>query len=415
MDSARWYEWRVLAAANPALPVLLAAGRLARPIRRVPKLGWVVADPVTARRILNDPDHFTLLGEGGVGHLWAQVLGDWVLDVFDGAGHHALRTRTRELFTDENARVLVQRVVGPRLARFRDELEAGAAVDVADLARVMVGRIVADLLGLEPTGTAPAGDPSADSANADSADAASGAGADEDAPYREIFHTGEQLASLALGTTTSTVLAPQTVARARELVARLTANVAHAYRTAPPERLLGRCRELGVEQRHAEGLATLLMVAGTETAASAMARIVALLHDTGEQDRLRHEPERLVDAVREGLRVTTPAPLIGRSVSADVTVAGRSLRAGERVMMLTWTANNEPGGFALDRPYLPENRQLWFGAGRHLCLGAPLARAEISALLSTLVGTGRRYRVVARRPRRRVLIPSYERLAVRLG
>jgi cytochrome P450 len=169
-------------------------------------------------------------------------------------------------------------------------------------------------------------------------------GEDDDEPYRRLFSTGDELAALALGTTTSTVLAPETVDRARAVVARLTGNVARAYQTAPPERLLGRCRELGVEARHAEGLATLLMVAGTETAASAMSRTVALLHDTGEQDRLRAEPERLADAVREGLRVTTPAPLIGRSIRGDVVVAGHRLRRGERVLILTWTANNGPGG-----------------------------------------------------------------------
>src|SRR6185436_15678308 len=102
--------------------------------------------------------------------------------------------------------------------------------------------------------------------------------------------------------------------------------------------------------------ATLLMVAGTETAASAMARTVALLHDTGTQHRLLAEPDRLADAVREGLRVTTPAPLIGRAVAADVTVDGRLLRAGERVLMLTYTANNAAGGFDLDRGYLPDQR-----------------------------------------------------------
>jgi len=57
--------------------------------------------------VLNDHRHFTLLGEGGVGHLWAQVLGDWVLDLFDGAGHHDLRTRARDLFTDATATALV--------------------------------------------------------------------------------------------------------------------------------------------------------------------------------------------------------------------------------------------------------------------------------------------------------------------
>ncbi|HWS34398.1 MAG TPA: cytochrome P450, partial [Actinoplanes sp.] len=293
------------------------------------------------------------------------------------------------LFTDDSARELNNRVVGPRLAQAGAELRAGRAVDVADLARVLVGRIVADLLHLRVN--------------------------DHDDAYRQIFGTGEELAALALGTTTSTHLAPETIARAKAIVARLTANVAEAWRTAPAETVLGRCRDLGLEQRQAEGLATLLMVAGTETAASAMARIVAILHDSGAQHRLRADPSLLPAAVREGLRVTSPAPVIGRAVAADVTVEGRYLRAGERVLMLTWTANNAAGPFDLDRGYLPDQRQLWFGAGRHLCLGAPVARAEITGLLQTLLGTGRAWRVGRRGCRRNVLIPSYAYLPVRLA
>ena len=185
-----------------------------------------------------------------------------------------------------------------------------------------------------------------------------------------------------------------------------------AWRTAGPETLLGRCRDLGLGLGESTGLAALLMVAGTETAASAIGRTVALLHDTGEQRRLLADPTRLPDAVREGLRVTTPAPVIGRSVRRDVTVAGRTLRTGERVLLLTWSANTAAGGFDLDRPYLPENRQLWFGAGRHLCLGAALARAELAAVLGTLVADGRPWRVVHRAPARRALVPTYRSLVV---
>jgi len=391
LDYARRQELRLLAASRPALPVLLTLGRFARPIRRVPGLGWLVSDPVTARRILNDPDHFTLLGEGGVGHLWAQVLGDWVYDMFDGAGHHALRTKARELFTEDNSAALVSRVAGPRLRRCTAELVAGGTVDIADLARVIVGRIVADLLGLNI------------------------AASEDDDGYRKVFDTGEELAALALGSTASTHLPAHTIAAARAIVVRMTGGVAAAWRDAPGDTLLGRCRELGLGLRETEGLAILLMVAGTETTASAIARTVALLHDTAEQERLRAEPHRIADAVREGLRVTTPAPVIGRSVRADVEIAGRRLRAGERVLMLTYTANNAPGGFNLDRDYLPDNRQLWFGAGRHLCLGAPVARAELSALLEALLAAGRPWRIVERRYGRRVLIPTYARLRIALA
>jgi hypothetical protein len=51
--------------------------------------------------VLNDPEHFTVLSEARVGNFWAQILRDWVYDLFDGVGQYDLRTRSRELFTEK--------------------------------------------------------------------------------------------------------------------------------------------------------------------------------------------------------------------------------------------------------------------------------------------------------------------------
>jgi cytochrome P450 len=99
-------------------------------------------------------------------------------------------------------------------------------------------------------------------------------------------------------------------------------------------------------------------------------------------------------------------------VSKDVTVGPVTMRAGERVLLLTYAANNRAGGFDLDRPYDPDTRQLWFGAGRHLCLGAALARAEVTQLVEAVLGAAGPVRIVERRPARGVLIPSYAALRV---
>lgn len=388
-SSTEAHEHRLLSAARPALPVLNWLGQYARPLLKVPKLGWITADPHVSRALLNDPEHLTLLSEGGVGHLWAQILGDWVTELFDGPGHHDLRTRSRELFTEKNSRAFVRHAWGERIDRARADFEAGEEIDLADLSRVLVGQMVTALLGTP-------------------VDASRG-----DEAYREIFTTGEELASIALGTTADTQLPSHKIAAAREIVERLTGHIDTAFSTAEPITVVGRCRELGLSLRETKGIATLLMVAGTETAASAMARMAALLYDSGEQHRLLAAPAHRDDAVREALRVTSPAPLIGRAVLADLEIAGRTLRAGDRVMILTWTANNLVGGFRIDRPYAPQNRQLWFGAGRHLCLGGPLAKAEMVAVLDLLLGDGRPFEVVSREYGKRVLIPAYRSLVVR--
>lgn len=397
------HERRVIRSADPRLGLLVALARRGPRVVRVPGLGWLVRDPTLIRELLVDHRSTSLLGEGGVGHLWSQVLGDWVEDLFDGRGHHSLRTRARDLFTDAAARDLVAQAAGPVTDLIRVRLASGGSVDVADLARVLVGRLVVAMLGIDVATFA--GD-------------AAAAGLDEDGwgAYRLVFARGEELAALALGTQADTHLAAATVDRARVILGTLTAGVATAYASSAETTVLGRCRALGVTEQEATGLASLLLVAGTETAASAIARTAALLADTGQAARLSaavgDDRDHLLDvAVREGLRVTTPAPVIGRHVTRDVRLGGRTLRAGDRVLALTYVANTEPGALDLDRPYLPDNRHLWFGAGRHLCLGAPVARAELRAVLGALADAGP-WTVVEREAARGVLIPTYRRLVV---
>ncbi|WP_308434108.1 cytochrome P450 [Promicromonospora soli] len=413
------HELGLLYRARPAMAGLLLAGTAARswpamgsPVRKVPGIGWVTADPVMARAVLQDHRSFTILGEGGVGDLWAQILGDWVLDLFDGAGHHDLRSRTRELFTEAVSRDLVHAAWGERVAAAGEVLRAGGTLDVAHLARVLVGRMVIGLLGIprpaQHHGTWP-----------------------DDEGALQVFETGERLATVALNTAGSTTLTPDQVATAQGIVAELTAGIPDGWRDAPPDTLLGRCRELGLGLTETSGLASLLMVAGTETAASAMGRTTALLIDTGEQHRMLAamragtgavastgrllnpgEGDPVENVVREGLRVTSPASVIGRGVAADVEVGGARLRAGDRIMLLVWSANVAAGPFRADRPYVRESRQLWFGAGRHLCLGAALARAEIGTLLRMLWSEDRPLRVIRRRAARGVLIPAWSELHV---
>jgi cytochrome P450 len=337
---------------------------------------------------LTDGEHTSLLGEGGVGHLWAQLLGDWVNESFDGPGHDVLRLRARDLFTDASSKGHVARVFAEPAARLAEALRRNETVDIAETARIWVGRMVADLLGLTI------------------------ANERDDAAFRTIFAHGERLAALARTTISSTVIPPATLAEARKILAEITANVPEAYATADANALLGRCREAGIPLREAQGLASLLLVAGTETAASAMARGVALLHDTGQQHALRADPSLLPGAVWEILRVTTPAPLIGRHITADVEVEGKTLRRGERVLILTYTTNNAVGRFDIRRSPDRKIRQLWFGAGAHVCLGAPLARAEITYLLQTLLAQEHPWRVVRRRASRQVIIPTYAHLEI---
>jgi hypothetical protein len=200
-------------------------------VRKLPQVGWIITDPVVARRLLTDSEHTSLLGEGGVGHLWAQLLGEWVNTSFDGPGHDMLRRQARDLFTDASARRHVARVFAEPATRLTDALRRNETVDIAETARVWVGRMVADLLGL------------------------SIANDGDDAAFRSIFAQGERLAALARGTLSSTVIPKDILAEAREILEHITAKVPEAYETADKNALLGRCREAGIPLREARGLA----------------------------------------------------------------------------------------------------------------------------------------------------------------
>src|SRR6185312_1749440 len=98
------------------------------------------------------------------------ILGDWVNQSFDGPGHAALRRQARDIFTDASAKRHVARVFAEPAARLAAALRRNERIDIAETAKIWVGRMVADLLGL------------------------SMAGDEDDASFRGIFAHGERLA-----------------------------------------------------------------------------------------------------------------------------------------------------------------------------------------------------------------------------
>src|SRR5690606_25262395 len=76
-----------------------------------------------------------------------------------------------------------------------------------------------------------------------------------------------------------------------------------------------------------------------------------------------------------------------RTVTTPHTYKGVDLRPGDRVFMLYQSANRDeavfedPDEFRIDRD---PNPHLGFGVGTHYCLGANLARAEISVVFTEL-------------------------------
>jgi cytochrome P450 len=99
---------------------------------------------------------------------------------------------------------------------------------------------------------------------------------------------------------------------------------------------------------------------------------------------LREDPKRVVNAAEEFFRMVSPLTHLGRVCPARTEVLGKTVEADERVSLCWASANRdekafpEPDKVRLDRK---PNPHVAFGAGIHLCIGAPHARLLLRTLL----------------------------------
>jgi cytochrome P450 len=110
------------------------------------------------------------------------------------------------------------------------------------------------------------------------------------------------------------------------------------------------------------------------------------------QGQLRADLSLLPPAIEYILRVTGPLVANRRVVTRDVEIGGRKLCAGERVTVMWIAANRDPEAFACAdqvRPDRDPRDNLLFGAGIHVCPGAPLARLELRVAVEALLQRAR--------------------------
>jgi cytochrome P450 len=132
----------------------------------------------------------------------------------------------------------------------------------------------------------------------------------------------------------------------------------------------------------------MLLIAGHETTVNLVANgTLALLRNPDVLAWLRADPELAPALVEEVLRYDPPVQLTGRRATADIQVAGRTIRAGQHVSLLLAAGNRDPRRFAdpdVFWPERPDNAHLAFGGGVHYCFGAALARMEAQAALTAI-------------------------------
>ncbi|MFJ7063978.1 cytochrome P450 [Streptomyces sp. NPDC101115] len=129
------------------------------------------------------------------------------------------------------------------------------------------------------------------------------------------------------------------------------------------------------------------------------------------------DPEKLSTAVEELLRYDTPLQMFERWVLDDIEIGGVVIPRGAEVALLFGSANRDPARFGPTAGELDlgraDNPHITFGAGIHYCLGAPLARLELTAVFAELLRQAPRLRLAAE-PRRKpgYVIRGFEELLV---
>ena len=116
--------------------------------------------------------------------------------------------------------------------------------------------------------------------------------------------------------------------------------------------------------------------------------LYALVKHPEMVDRLRESAPARAQFVEESLRWESPVGAMPRICVDDITFHGETIPAGAYVLLGITCANRDPAVFTDPDRFDPERdsrRHLTFGLGRHFCLGAPLARAEMLVSLECVL------------------------------
>ncbi|MFJ7899815.1 cytochrome P450 [Streptomyces sp. NPDC096198] len=128
----------------------------------------------------------------------------------------------------------------------------------------------------------------------------------------------------------------------------------------------------------------LLTIAGNDTVrAAAPGGLLALARHPAAYRAVREHPDRLPLAVEELLRWHPPVLSFRRTAVRNTVLAGRRIRAGDKVVVFHASANRDERVFtAPDRldPFRTPNPHVSFGDGPHVCLGAHFARLQLRVL-----------------------------------
>ena len=148
-------------------------------------------------------------------------------------------------------------------------------------------------------------------------------------------------------------------------------------------------QEQGFNFEELPSVCILILIAGMLTTTDLIANGVnALLSHPDQLQKLKKNPTLIKSAVEEILRFDTSVPFLTRIAKQDLTIGGKEIPAGSIIVLGFGPANHDPEKFespeVFDITRTP-NEHLVFSSGIHFCLGAVLARMDLTICLTTLL------------------------------
>jgi cytochrome P450 family 142 subfamily A polypeptide 1 len=132
----------------------------------------------------------------------------------------------------------------------------------------------------------------------------------------------------------------------------------------------------------------LVISGGAETTRTVISRgLVAFAEHPDQWEAMAADPSLVPGAVEELIRWVTPLNNFFRTVTRDDHIGDQPVKAGDRVAILYPSANRDEAVFADPDTFditRDPNPHVAFGRGTHFCLGANLARVELTILFERL-------------------------------
>jgi cytochrome P450 len=175
----------------------------------------------------------------------------------------------------------------------------------------------------------------------------------------------------------------------------------------------------GHDELEIVGIAMEMTRAGMDTTRRQLTRTMhALLEHPDEWQRIVADPALIIHAVEEGMRYAPITHLISRQTLTDGELGGLEAKAGTVFTVMAMRANRDPAAFEEPERFDAARSpcpHLTFGFGSHACVGAPLARMEMTEAFAQLAQNVASFELLEEPPRTHVStgwVPT--RLPVRL-